>query len=129
MDPMTLIMLAMIGLLIIFMVRNGKKRRDQIATMQAGIQVGAEIMLQSGIYGVVEEIDEEEQRIVLRSGTGQLVVHRSSVMNIVTPVEDDSVVAPDDDPNFGQAQNGEDASASQESTDDPESDATDSDRR
>lgn len=106
MDGMTLIMLAMIGVLIIFMVRNGKKRREQMAQMQSGIQPGAEVMTQSGIFGTVESIDDEdENKVTLLSGTTLLVVHRNAIGNILTRVETEDTtteLAPDDDPAFGE---------------------------
>lgn len=126
MEPMTLIMLGMVGLLIIFMIRNGKKRKEQIAALQAGIQPGAEVMLQSGIYGFVEDIDDEEQKLTLRSGTSLLVVHRSAVMNVVTPVDAPIVeeeLAPDDDPSFHRS-----VDEARETTESPEgSDRVDGD--
>lgn len=97
----------MIGLLIIFMVRNGKKRRDQTALMQSGIQPGAEVMTQSGIFGTVEDIDDlDENKITLRTGTSVLIVHRNAIGNILTRVDEEEEVAdelaPDDDPAFGE---------------------------
>ncbi|HUH52983.1 MAG TPA: preprotein translocase subunit YajC [Microbacteriaceae bacterium] len=106
MDPISLVMLAMIGLLIIFMVRNGRKRREMMAKLQDGIKPGAEVMMQSGIYGTVESVDEEDaNRVLLRSGDSTLLVHRSAIGNIVAPIEVEEVedrndLAPDDDPNF-----------------------------
>lgn len=108
MDPMTLVMLGLIGLLIIFMIRNGRKRREQMAQMHAGIVPGAEVMLQSGIFGTIDSIDpDDDNRITLISGTGTLVVHRNAVGTIIQPVEqpeelDDAELAPDDDPEFGE---------------------------
>lgn len=96
----------MIGVLIIFMVRNGKKRREQMAQMQSGIQPGAEVMTQSGIFGTVESIDDEdENKVTLLSGTTLLVVHRNAIGNILTRVETEDTtteLAPDDDPAFGE---------------------------
>lgn len=129
MDPMTLIMLGMIALLIIFMIRNGKKRREQIANLQAGVQPGAEVMLQAGIFGVVEDIDEEEQKVTVRSGTSLLIVHRSAVTTIVTPIEardTNDLVAPDDDPSFNLGAN--EALESPETRENPDGDPTDRDK-
>ena len=99
-------MLALIAVLIIFMVRNGKKRQQAAQQMQSGLVPGAEVMLQSGIYGTIEEINEEENRVTLRSGTTTLVVHRNAVSTIVSPVdaadEAEETVHPDDDPAFGE---------------------------
>lgn len=104
-DPMTLIMFALIAVLIIFMIRNGKKRQQAQQEMQNNLRPGAEVMLQSGIYGTIEEVDETDNRVTVRSGNSTLVVHRNAVGQIVTPVEpseDAAEIAPDDDPEFGE---------------------------
>ncbi|KAM9865380.1 hypothetical protein ACIFOC_01912 [Leucobacter aridicollis] len=108
MDPMTLIMLGLVAVLIFFMFRNSKKRQAQMAEMQNNMQPGAEVMLQSGIYGTIVSVDEEENRVTVQSGTSTLVVHRNAVGQVVTPadapVEDSeaATLAPDDDPEFGE---------------------------
>lgn len=108
MDPMTLIMLGLVAVLIFFMFRNSRKRQAQQLEMQNNMQPGAEVMLQSGIYGIIESIDEETNRAVITSGTSTLVVHRNAIGQIVTPIdapaetEETSNLAPDDDPEFGE---------------------------
>ncbi|KUF07060.1 preprotein translocase subunit YajC [Leucobacter sp. G161] len=108
MDPMTLIMLGLVAVLIFFMFRNSKKRQAQMAEMQNNMQPGAEVMLQSGIFGTILSVDEEENRVTVMSGTSTLVVHRNAVGQVVTPVDapveesEASVLAPDDDPEFGE---------------------------
>ena len=107
---MSLIMLALIGLLVIMMVRNGRKRREQAAAMQQGLVAGAEVMLQTGIYGTFVKFDEvDENRAVIQTGDTTMVVHRNAIGQIITPVEvetvdeEESSLAPDDDPAFGES--------------------------
>lgn len=137
-DPITIMMFALIALLIFFMFRNGKKRQAAMQELQNGLRPGAEVMLQSGIYGTVETLDEENNRVVLRSGTSTLEVHRNAVSQIVAPSEAAAEetattgLAPDDDPEFGERlANGKPADdAVQEQTDaaqDSEQDAPESD--
>jgi preprotein translocase subunit YajC len=103
---MTIIMFGLIAVLIIFMIRNGKKRQQAQQEMQNNLRPGAEVMLQSGIYATVEEVDETDNKVTVRSGTSTLVVHRNAVGQIVTPVvvedEPSGDLAPDDDPEFGE---------------------------
>lgn len=103
MDPFLMVMLGLIVLLMFFMFRNGKKRQQAIQEMHSNMNPGTEVMLQSGIFGTIEEIDEEDNRVTVRSGTSSLVVHRNAIAQIVTPSElhaaSDSI-APDDDPDF-----------------------------
>lgn len=129
-DPITILMFGLIAVLIFFMFRNGKKRQKAMQELQAGLRPGAEIMLQSGIYGTVVEMNDEENRATIQSGSSTLVVHRNAISQIVTPVDApaDSVVspdlAPDDDPAFGERINSENADAASEA---PDADAKDSD--
>lgn len=109
MDPLSLVMFGLIAVLIFFMFRNGKKRQQAQQEMQNNLRPGAEVMLQSGIYGTVESVDEEENRVTVRSGDASFVVHRNAVGQILTPASDsveNSSVAPDDDPEFGEHFNG-----------------------
>lgn len=118
---MSIIMFALIAVLIIFMIRNGKKRQAAAREMQDNLRPGAEVMLQSGIYATVEELDEEANRVTVRSGNSTLVVHRNAIGQIVTPVDgpaaaDDETreLAPDDDPEFGERLNESEASDASE---------------
>jgi len=118
-DPITIVMFGLIAVLIFFMFRNGKKRREQMQQMQDNMRPGAEVMLQSGIYATVEAVDAEENRVTVRSGNSTLVVHRNAIGQIITPVdavEESNEIAPDDDPEFGEhvedGQNGNEDSTS-----------------
>lgn len=107
-DPITIIMFALIAVLIFFMFRNGRKRQAAQQEMQNGLRPGAEVMLQSGIYGTIDSVDAEDNRVTLRSGSSTLVVHRNAISQIVTPVDAPAAeaegvqIAPDDDPEFGE---------------------------
>ena len=47
-------------------------------------------MTSGGIFGTIESVDDEENRIVLKTGpTSQLTIHRPAVGRVVTPVPDD----------------------------------------
>lgn len=107
-DPITLIMFALIAVVIFFMFRNGKKRQAAMQELQNGLRPGAEVMLQSGIFGTVESVDDEDNRLTVRSGNSTLVVHRNAISQIVTQSEEpldneaSTELAPDDDPEFGE---------------------------
>ncbi len=128
MDPLSLIMFGLIAVLIFFMFRNGKKRQQAAQEMQNNLQPGAEVMLQSGIFGTVVSVDDEENRISLRTGESTIVVHRNAVGQIVTPVatvEESHDVAPDDDPSFGEHLPGDSSSREFGGTDSNETDGDD----
>ncbi len=131
-------MLGLIALLIFFMFRNGRKRQQAMQELQAGLRPGAEVMLQSGIFGTVDSVDEENNRVSVTSGTSSIVVHRNAVSQIITPVEApevDDELAPDDDPAFGErveeatASSAASGSAASETSADAEDTAADADEQ
>lgn len=78
----SIILFALLAILIVFMFRNNKKRKQQADELQASIAVGAEVMLTSGIYGKVTKIDGD--RLVIESTPGvKLSVIRLAVREIV----------------------------------------------
>lgn len=105
MDPIMLIMFALLAVLIFFMFRNSKKRQQQAQEMQSNLRPGAEVMLTSGIFGTVEELEDGAERVVIRSGTTTIEVHRQAIAKVVTPVAaaaEAEHLAPDDDPEFNE---------------------------
>lgn len=83
-DPFSLLMLGALGVLIIFMFRSSRKRQAAAKELQASVQPGVEVMLQSGIFGTILDIDEENNRVTVQSGPGTtLVVHRNAVAQVV----------------------------------------------
>ncbi|UOR03222.1 preprotein translocase subunit YajC [Leucobacter allii] len=133
MDPITLVMFGLIAVLIFFMFRNGKKRQQAMQELQNGLRPGAEVMLQSGIFGTVESVDDEDNKVTVRSGSSTLVVHRNAVSQITAPVEasesDDTApqLAPDDDPAFGERISGTADAAPERSGADAETPAAEPD--
>lgn len=107
-DPLSIVMFGLIAVLIFFMFRNGKKRQAAQQEMQNNVRPGAQVMLQSGIFATIESVDEEENRVTVRSGDSSFVVHRNAIGQIVTPADapadiaETSDLAPDDDPEFGE---------------------------
>jgi len=107
-DITTIVMFGLIGLLIFFMFRNGRKRQAQQQEMQRKMVPGAEVMLQSGIYATIDSIDEETNKVTVRSGTSTFIVHRNAIGQVVMssdavePETEEHTLAPDDDPAFGE---------------------------
>lgn len=123
MDPMMILMFALLAVLIFFMFRNSKKRQAAAQELQNNLRPGAEVMLNSGIFGTLEELEDGAERAIIRSGTTTLEVHRQAISKVVTPVdapEEASEVAPDDDPEFGERVGSEpEATNSETETDTP----------
>jgi preprotein translocase subunit YajC len=94
MDPITIVMLAVLALLIFFMFRNSRKRQRDVAAMADRTQPGAKVMTNFGLFGTIVAIDEEENQVQLETGPGTiLTVHRQTIAKIITPNE---VVSDDD---------------------------------
>lgn len=109
MDPITLLMLAVLAVLIFFMFRNSRKRQRDAASLQEKMVVGAEVMTNSGVYGTLLSIDEEANQVMVETTPGTVLrLHRQTVARVVehevadvddTEMNDTSEV---DDPEFGE---------------------------
>lgn len=96
-DPFLLIMLAIFGVFIFMMFRKNKKAQKKMQQQQSQMAPGVEVMTSYGLFGTVVALDEAENKVVLELSPGnQATVHRQSVTKIVTPVEEDDDVVPDD---------------------------------
>lgn len=97
-DPFVLLMLLMMGALLIFFFRSNKKRKVAMQELEAGLKPGADIMLQSGIYGRVVSIDNEAVKAVIEFAPGvNVTVHRNAIAQVVKPSEATSAVAESND--------------------------------
>lgn len=106
-DPFTLIMLAVLAVLIIFMFRNSRKRQAEARNLQAKVVPGAQVMTNFGLYATIVSIDEEENKVELEVSPGNIItVHRQTVARVIEPavVEDDEAeaTAVDGEPEYGE---------------------------
>jgi len=94
MDPLTLVMLAVLALLVFFMFRNGRKRQKEQASLQSQMVAGANVMTNFGMYGTILSIDEEANKVELEIAPGTVVqMHRQAISRVVEP----AVIADDAD--------------------------------
>lgn len=88
MDPLTIVMLAILAMLIFFMVRNSRKRKEELAKLQEKMVPGAEVMTNFGLFGTLVSIDEENNIAVLETSPGSEVrVHRQTLARVVDETE------------------------------------------
>lgn len=96
-DPLTLGMLALLGVMIFFMVRSSRKRKKQQSELQDKMVPGVRIMTTSGIFGTLLWIDEEKTQAGIEVAPGvELVVHRQILSQVVeeeSSVEDETDVS------------------------------------
>jgi preprotein translocase subunit YajC len=110
-DPLTIVMLAVLALLIFFMFRNSRKRQRDVAAMADRTKAGAQVMTNFGVFGTILSIDDEENQVLLETTPGTVLkVHRQTIAKIITPSdvvaedEDEDVVIADPavEPDFGE---------------------------
>ena len=77
-DIFLLVALAFINFMMYF---NGRKRKKVQADMQAGIKVGAYVLLHSGILGTIVSLDEKNVVVETTPGT-KLTVVKGAVRSI-----------------------------------------------
>jgi preprotein translocase subunit YajC len=75
-----LVLLVVVGYLLL--IRPARRRAQAAASLQAAISAGDEVMLSSGIYGVVVDVEDEVTHVELAPGT-VIRVHRGAVTQII----------------------------------------------
>jgi preprotein translocase subunit YajC len=111
-DPFTIIMLVILAVLIFFMFRNSRKRQADARELQSKVQPGANVMTNFGMFGTIQSIDEDENKVELEIAPGTVItVHRQVVARVVddaqhtdteTVIADVDADAADTAPEFGQ---------------------------
>lgn len=84
MDPISLFMIAVLGLLIYFMIRNSRKQRRTQEELAEKLQPGANVMTSFGLFATVVELNDDTNVATLDVGKGVLIsVHRQVVTKVV----------------------------------------------
>jgi preprotein translocase subunit YajC len=92
MDPISLFMIAILGMLIYFMIRNSRKQRQTQAELQEKLKPGAEVMTSFGLFATLKDLDDENNIATLDVGKGVTIkVHRQTLTKVV---EDETSEAP-----------------------------------
>ncbi len=85
-DFTTIALLAVAALLIFFMFRNSRKRKQQAAELQTLMVPGAEVMTTFGVYGKIIAIDEAAKIAELEISPGNVIrVHSQTLSKVVDP--------------------------------------------
>ncbi len=84
MDLTTLMMVAVLALMVIFMIRNSRKQKADREALVSKVVKGANVMTTSGIFGTVLSINVEQNEILLETTPGtKLRIHRQAVTSVV----------------------------------------------
>jgi preprotein translocase subunit YajC len=90
MDWLTIGMLAILAVLIFFMFRNSRKRRQQAEELQTKMVPGAKVMTSFGLFGTVVSVDEVANEANIEISPGVIVtVHRQTLAKVVEATEAD----------------------------------------
>ena len=88
-DPLTIVMLGVLALLVFFMFRNSRKRKQDTEALKDKMVPGAEVMTNFGLFGTLVSIDEEANVATIETSPGNTVrVHRQALARVI---EDDVV--------------------------------------
>jgi preprotein translocase subunit YajC len=90
MDPLSLAMLAILGVLIFFMFRNSRKRKAQMAELRETMVPGVEVMTNFGLFGMLITNDTVANSAEIEISKGVIVkVHSQTLAKVV--VEEETV--------------------------------------
>ena len=84
MDPPSLFMIAILGLLIFFMIRNSRKQKATQQELQEKLKLGADVMTSFGLFATVVAMDDDTNVATLDVGKGvEIKVHRQVLTKVV----------------------------------------------
>jgi len=90
MDPLSIAMLAILGVLIFFMFRNSRKRKAQMAELRETMVPGVEVMTNFGLFGMLITNDTVANSAEIEISKGVIVkVHSQTLAKVV--VEEETV--------------------------------------
>lgn len=86
-SPLIMIVL-FIAIMYIFMIRPQQKRQKEIQNFRNSITVGQAVVTAGGIYGVVKQIDENDNTLMIEIANGvRIKVDRNSVYAQAQPTQ------------------------------------------
>jgi preprotein translocase subunit YajC len=95
MDLFNIALFALLAVLVFFMFRNNKKRKQQVEEQKSQFVPGAEIMTNFGLFGTIMSIDELSNIAEIEISPGNVVrVHRQAIAKVITETEQGDSDAP-----------------------------------
>ena len=86
-SPLIMIVL-FIAIMYIFMIRPQQKRQKEIQNFRNSITIGQAVVTAGGIYGVVKQIDENDNTLMIEIANGvRIKVDRNSVYAQAQPTQ------------------------------------------
>src|SRR5262245_61191235 len=72
-------------LLYVLIIRPARRRANKVSQLQSALSIGDEVMLTSGIYGTVTQVEDDRTHVAVADGV-VLTVHRGAIAEIVHDV-------------------------------------------
>ncbi|HEX5583736.1 preprotein translocase subunit YajC [Gaiella sp.] len=102
MAPQLILVVAMLVLLWVLLIRPQRTRQRQQTELLSSIDPGDEVLTVGGLYGIVQEIDEEDDLIVEIADGVHVRIARRAVGAVVKPEADEDDEADEaDEPDEG----------------------------
>jgi preprotein translocase subunit YajC len=88
MDGFSLALIAIAGVLIVFMFISSRRRRREAEEQREKIVPGVEVMTSQGIYGMLLSIDTDKNEAIIETTPGtKLRVHSQTIAKVVEEIE------------------------------------------
>lgn len=88
MDLISLFMIAVLGMLIYFMIRNSKKQRRTQEELAEKLKPGADVMTSFGLFVTVIDINDDTNVATVDAGNGVILsLHRQTLTKVVDEEE------------------------------------------
>ncbi len=72
--------IAIFAIMYFFMIRPQKKKQKEIEKFRKGLSVGNEVVTAGGLHGVIREVNDAENTVVLEIDKGvKITVEKSSI--------------------------------------------------
>ena len=84
-----ILLLAMLVLLWALLIRPQRSRQRQQQELLQSVEPGDEILTVGGLYGIVQEIDEEDDLVVEVADAVHVRIARRAVAGVVKPEDED----------------------------------------
>jgi preprotein translocase subunit YajC len=98
-----IIIIAMFGLLWVLLIRPQRAKQQQQQKMLSAVEPGDEILTVGGLYGIVQELDEDDDLIVEIAEGIHVRVARRAVATVVKPDDEDADEDADEEALDGEA--------------------------
>ncbi len=86
--PTVILLVAMLALLWVLLIRPQRRKQMEQQQLLDSVEPGDEVLTVGGIYGIVHEIDEEDDLIVEVAEGIRVRLARRAVAGVVKPDED-----------------------------------------